>query len=180
MKGVFDMKAGTLIFLVVLLTVAILVTYGFMLSDYSHVQQEYEELTKQRQDLEAQLEQTHSNFVACQEQHVKKDQMIRELEAKIESLEAEVWNLNIKVFTIKAENATLQSRGNTFDLLRTNPILLASLLFVQVAVLTIRYGRNLSFRFPGKAKAIPKDYVRLSSEEREWIISARRHKINRK
>lgn len=165
------MKAGTLIFLIVV----ILIAFGFVLSDSLQMQKDVQGLMNRINELNAQLGQTQTQLVTCQDQGAKDAQTIHDMQAKVEELGAEIKDLNNQLTKLNAKNAVQEAQRSFLDLLSDNPLLLISALMAQVVTTTLRYSKKLSIKWPGTTLSENNEYIRLSKEEREWIISTRRN-----
>jgi hypothetical protein len=170
------MKAGTLIFLIVV----ILIAFGFVLSDSLDTHREVQELMNKINELNAQLGQERTQLEVCREQGTKDAQMIRDMQTKVEELEAEKKDLSDELAKLNAEKAVYEAQGSLLDLLKDNPILLIGALMTQIATSTLRYGKKLGIQWPvTTASCESNEYVRLSKQEREWLISTRRNRKNK-
>jgi septal ring factor EnvC (AmiA/AmiB activator) len=169
------MKAGTLIFLIVV----ILIAFGYVASDDFRTHQEVQELKNKINELKVQVGQAQIQLITCQDRGAKDAQTIRDLEAKIGNLDDEIKDLNKQLARLNAEIALNSAQKSLLDLIQNNPLPLIGVLMAQVATSTIRYSKQLGIKWPGM-RTDNNDYVRLSREERARLISARRARRNSK
>jgi len=171
------MKAGTLIFLIIV----ILIAFGFVLSDSLQTKQDVQSLMNRINDLNTKLGQAQTQLVTCQDQGEKDAQTIQALQQKAEDLQAEIKDLNGQLASLNNELAILKAQQSLFDLLSENPVLLTGALLTQVAASAMKFSKKLGIQWPGSGTNREKnDYVKLSLEERELLISTRRNRRNKK
>lgn len=170
------MKAGTLIFLIVV----ILIAFGFVLSDGLQTHQDVQELMNKLDDLNAELEQARTQLVACQGQGAKDTQTIHDMQRKIDELEAHIKDLNDQLAKLNVKITVYEAQKPFLDLLTDNPLLLIAAIAAQIAASTLWHSKKLDIRWPEISHSEDQEYVLLSREEREWIIHTRRNKKDRR
>jgi hypothetical protein len=170
------MNAGTSILLIVLIFIA----FGFVGSEYINTLQETRELRSEVGSLTQQLNANRTQLASCQDQSQKDEQLILSLRTTIDQLQTDASNLQHQVNELQTQNVISQLQGTIIDLLRSNPILLASALIIQITTLAIKHGTAIGLKFSGRLPSASDDYVRLSLEERTWLIRKRRIDRSRK
>ncbi len=171
------MKAGTLIFLIVV----ILIAFGFVLSDGLQTRQEARELKNKIEELNAQLTRMQTQLGTCQDQSLKDRQTITGLQGQVDALEAERGALKDQIAALTMEIAFLKAQQSFLDLLTENPVLLTGALLTQFAASAMKFSKKLGIQWPGTTSpGVSNEYVKLSREEREGIISARRSRKDKR
>ncbi|MCE9647145.1 MAG: hypothetical protein K8S20_14190 [Chloroflexi bacterium] len=161
------MKAGTLIFLIVV----ILIVFGFILNDDINTHRrlnellgQIDQLTSRISGLEAEITSYSNQMAAYQTDIEQKTQTIKDLQGQIAMLQGEINRLKVR-------NAGLQTINLANSLAGSKSLLLAGFLALQVTTSVISYRHKVH---TGKKQSHPENYVRLSREELALIIKHRR------
>ena len=168
------MKAGTLIFLIVL----ILIAFGFETAKLLDLQQETTEFQAQVDRLTKQLTEKQTQLISCQDQSKLDAETIRDQEAQIVEMEKDLKELERQINDLEIQISILRAQSSFIEFMRSNPFLIVGALVVQFATSYLRYGNSLMLRFSGRENLRNDEFVRLNAEERAWLISKRR-KVNR-
>ena len=167
------MKAGTLIFLIVL----ILIAFGFETAKLLDLQQETTEFQAQVDRLTKQLTEKQTQLISCQDQSKLDAETIRDQEAQIVEMEKDLKELERQINDLEIQISILRAQSSFIEFMRSNPFLIVGALVVQFATSYLRYGNSLMLRFSGRENLRNDEFVRLNAEERAWLISKRR-KVN--
>jgi hypothetical protein len=164
------MKVGTLLFVIVFLMVA----SGFLFSENINTNNELSTLKAKIASTIEELEKVKSQLVACQEHNSQDAQTIRDLQNQVRVLETERKEQSTLLAKLSIERDNFQIQGQILDFLGSNPLLLIGALFTQFIASKLKSRKILGVQFAGMDIPSSDEYIRLSSEERAWLISKRR------
>ena len=163
------MKVGTLLFVIVF----ILAASGFLLSENMNTQKELRAVTARVESMNEQLERSQSQLAACKDKEAQDAQKIHNLQAQVNELETERKELDFQLTKIRVEKTLLQAQGRILEFLESNPLLLIAALVTQMLTSVFRSGRILGLQSSRMDIPPSDEYVRLSPDERTWLIGKR-------
>lgn len=170
------MNAGTLIFLIVV----ILVAFGFMTSEYIDTQQKVQDLQFEVNSVTQQLGERQTQLVSCQDQSKKNIKTIQDQQVTIGDLETHMSDLKHQINELKFQNTILELQRSVIDFVSSNPVLLIGALLAPIATSAFRFSRILGLRPTEMGLPSNDEYVRLSLDERAWLITKRRNGQSRR
>lgn len=170
------MKFGTLLFILIVL----LIGFGCLLIDNLYTHRDLQLATVELGSLKTQLQKSQDQLVSCTEQRELDGQKIRDLEGENASLEDQKKDLEEQLEKASRAMSLLRTRNKIAGFLGSSPFTLLAALIVPIVNSIFRSGKFLGVQIPGMADPPTDEYVRLTPEERAWVISKRRIERSRK
>jgi hypothetical protein len=161
------MRIGTTIILIV----AILISFGYVLSDNIHVRRDLQEITGKIDQANSLAAKANENLKSCQA-------TVSNQNAELQSLRVEVSQLAEKNSKLEGENGKLQTDQPKGALLNMTPVAVIVIVVAQIALfLTQKMQKvKLGIQMPLTDHQEKSQSVCLTKEELKTIIEMRRKK----